>query len=122
MPAFSLGPGARSTSAMTVATAGQSSPLKQWSAWLPIAISALLLGLVWRYVAIHGLVAETDEGTEAHLFQLLMPVQLIVIAYFALTWLPRAPRPTLIVLALQVAAATAVLGAVYWIDHLPLTG
>lgn len=98
------------------------SPLKQWSAWLPIAISVFLLVLLSCYVALHGVVSAADEGTEAHLFRLLMPVQLAVMAYFALTWLPRAPRTTLVVLALQVTAATAVLGAVYWIDHLPLTG
>jgi hypothetical protein len=40
-------------------------------------------------------------------------------AYFAVTWLPRAPRQTLIVLALQTTAAVAVLAAVYWVDHLP---
>ena len=107
---------------MTTATAENSSPLKQWCAWLPIAISGFLLILVLRYVAVHGVAGDADEGTEAHLFQLLMPIQLAVVAYFALTWLPRAPRPTLVVLALQVAAATLVLGAVYWIDHLPLAG
>lgn len=97
----------------------ESSPLKEWSAWLPLAISLLLLLLVLRYVLIHGAVGGADEGTEAHLFQLLMPVQLVAMGYFALTWLPRAPRRTLVVLALQLAAAIAVFGAVYWVDHLP---
>lgn len=99
-----------------------SSPLKHWSAWLPIAIPVFLLFLALRYVAVHGAVSETDEGTEAHLFQLLMPVQLFAMAYFALTWLPRASRWTLVVLALQVTAAIAVLATVYWVDHLPSTG
>ena len=97
------------------------SPLKDWSAWLPLAISLLLLVLVLRSVAIHGVVGEADEGAGAHLFQLLMPVQLVVMGYFALTWLPRAPQRTLVVLALQVAAASAVFVAVYWVDHV-LTG
>jgi len=97
----------------------QPSPLKAWSAWVTIAIPVLLLGLVFRYVAIHGAVGQADEGLEAHLFQLLMPAQLLVMAYFALTWLPRAPGRALIVLALQVAATIAVLAAVYWVDHLP---
>ena len=112
---------AHSISAIARMMHTHSSLLKQWSAWLPIAISVFLLGLLLRYVVVNGAAGQADEGTEAHLFQLLMPVQLVVMAYFALTWLPRAPRPTLAVLALQVAAATAVLGAVYWIDHLPLT-
>jgi hypothetical protein len=101
---------------------GSFSPLKEWSAWLPVAIAVFLLALVFRYVAVHGVVGEADEGTEAHLFQLLMPIQLMVMAYFAITSLPRAPRPTLVVLALQIAAAIAVLAAVYWVDHLPSTG
>src|SRR2546422_8322054 len=95
----------------------RTSPLKHWSGWLPIAIPVFLLLLGLRYVAIHGLVREADEGTEAHLFQLLMPVQLGVMAYFALTWLPRAPRGTLPVLALQAVAAAAVFAAVYLIEH-----
>jgi len=70
-----------------------------------------------RYAAIHGLVREADEGTEAHLFQLLMPVQLAVMAYFAVTWFPRATRETLLVLALQAIATAAVFAAVYWIEH-----
>jgi hypothetical protein len=100
----------------------RSSPFTAWSAWLPIAIPAFLLGLVVRYVAIHGLVGQADEGTEAHLFQLLMPVQLVAMGYFALTWLPRAPRSALVVLAVQAAAAIAVFAAVYWVDHFPSTG
>jgi len=48
-----------------------------------------------------------------------MPVQLAVMAYFALTWLSRAPRLALPLLALQATAAAAVFAAVYWIDHTP---
>ena len=72
-----------------------------------------------RYIGMHGAVGQADEGIEAHLFQLLMPVQLVVMAYFALTWLPRSPGRALVVLALQVVATIAVLAAVYWVDHFP---
>lgn len=51
----------------------------------------------------------------AHLFQLLMAGQVPIGAYFALKWLPRAPGPTIRVLALQAGAAVAVLAAVYWL-------
>jgi hypothetical protein len=104
---------------MAAATSEPTSPLRHWSGWLPIAIPVFLLALGLRYVAIHGLVSQPDEGTEAHLFQLLMPVQLVVMAYFAVTWLPRASRGALPVLVLQVVAAVAVLTAVYFIDHAP---
>ena len=95
----------------------RSSPLRHWSGWLPIAIPLFLLALALRYVALHGLVREPDEGTEAHLFQLLMPVQVIVMGYFGVTWLRRAPRAALPVLAAQILAAAAVFAAVYWIEH-----
>ena len=93
------------------------SPLKHWSAWLPVATSIFLIALGLRHVAIYGLVREADEGTEAHLFQLLMPLQALVIAYFALRWLPRTPRLALGVLGIQIAAAGAVFAVVYWIEH-----
>ena len=93
------------------------SPLKHWSAWLPVAASIFLIALGLRHVAVYGLIREADEGIEAHLFQLLMPLQALVIAYFALTWLPRTPRLALGVLALQLAAAGAVFAAVYWIER-----
>jgi len=46
-----------------------------------------------------------------------MPLQALVIAYFAWTWLPKTPRLAVGVLALQIAAAGAVFALVYWIEH-----
>lgn len=92
-------------------------PLKHWSAWFPVAISLFFIALALRHVAIYGPGVEADEGTEAHLFQLLMPVQALVIAYFAYTWLPKSPRLVLGVLALQLAAAAGVIALVYWFEH-----
>jgi hypothetical protein len=93
------------------------SPLKHWSAWLPVVTSVFLIALALRRIASYGLGREADEGTEAHLFQLLMPLQALVIAYFAWTWLPKTPRLAFGVLGLQVAAAGAVFAVVYWIEH-----
>jgi hypothetical protein len=102
---------------MATEVRGADSPLKHWSAWLPVAISAFLIALALRHIALYGPGVEANEGTEAHLFQLLMPVPLLVIAYFAYTWLPRTPRLALGVLALQIAAAGAVIALVYWLEH-----
>jgi hypothetical protein len=102
-----------------MATTPARSPLRHWSGWLPVAIPVFLLVLVARYLALHGLVSRPNEDTEAHLFQLLMPVQLALMAYFALTWVSRAPRLALPVIVLQAAAAAAVFAGVYWIDHAP---
>jgi hypothetical protein len=90
------------------------SPMKQPSALLPIAMSAAALALVLGHVAIFGVVREADEGTAAHLWQLLMAGQVPVVAYFALKWLPQAPGQASRVLALQIVAALAACAPVYW--------
>jgi len=88
--------------------------MKQPSAFLPMAMSLAALGLVLGHIAIFGVVREADEGTAAHLWQLLMAGQVPVVAYFALKWLPEAPGKALRVLALQFAAALAACAPVYW--------
>jgi hypothetical protein len=102
---------------MAVLTGPRVSPLKHWSGWLPIAIPVFLFLLGVRSVAINGFVRQADEGTEAHLFQLLMPVQLLLMGYFGLTWVPKAPRQAFPVLALQLFAAVALFAVLYWAEH-----
>ena len=81
--------------------------LKLPSAFLPVAMSLTGLALVLGHIAIYGPAREADEGAVAHLWQLLMAGQMPVLAFFAIKWLPRAPRPTLCVLGLQAGAALA---------------
>jgi hypothetical protein len=81
--------------------------LKRPGGWVPIAMSIVALALVLGHLAIYGKDPQPDEGTAAHLFQLLMVGQLPVIAFFALRWLPRFPKDAMRVLALQVAAGVA---------------
>jgi len=88
--------------------------IKQPSAFLPIAMSLAALALVLGSIAMFGVVHEADEGTAAHLFQLLMAGQVPIVVYFALKWLPRAPGQALRVLALQGAAMIAAFAPVYW--------
>lgn len=87
-------------------------PVKQWSAFLPLAMSLAGLALILRHVLVSGPGPEADEGIEARLWWLLMGAQVPVVAWFASTWLPRAPRSALLVLALQAAAVLANLAAV----------
>ena len=89
--------------------------LRQPSAILPITMSLAALALLLGHVAMFGVTHEADEGTAAHLFQLLMAGQTPFIAFFAMTWLPRTPRPALQVLALQVGAALAAFAPVYFL-------
>ena len=46
--------------------------LKQPSAFLPLLLSGAALALVLGHAAIYGVVHAADEGTPAHLFQLLV--------------------------------------------------
>ena len=88
--------------------------IKQPSGFAPVVMSLAALSLVLGYLAAHGVVHEADEGTAAHLWQLLMAGQAPVIIYFAVKWLPASPGRALPVLALQVAAALAACFPVYW--------
>ena len=82
------------------------------SAYLPLAMSFVALATVLYHVAVSGAAREADEGAAAHIWQLLMAGQMPLLAYFAIKWLPRAPRQTLYVLALQAGAFVASLAPV----------
>jgi hypothetical protein len=82
------------------------------SAFLPLAMSGIGLALVLGHAAIYGVVHEADEGTAAHLFQLLMATQVPIVTFFAVRWLPQAPGPALRILGLQAVAALAAMSAV----------
>jgi hypothetical protein len=90
--------------------------LKRPSAFLPPAMSLFVLALIVAHIARFGAVREADEGTEAHLFQILMPAQVPIIAFFAIKWLSRGRRQALEVLALQVGAALAVIALVFFLE------
>jgi len=89
-------------------------PFTRPSAYLPIAMSLAALSLVLGYAALYGTARQADEGTAAHLFQLLLVGQVPIIGLFALRWLPAEPRRALPVLAVQFAAGVAALFPVWW--------
>jgi len=90
--------------------------LKHPSAFIPVAMSLIALALVLGHIAIYGAAREVDEGATAHLWQLLMAGQLPVLAFFAIKWLPRAPRQTLGVLAVQAGAVLASMAPVFFLN------
>lgn len=92
---------------------GLCNTLKHPSAFLPVVMSLLALGIVVTYIVFFGTARQTDEGTAAHLWQLLMAGQLPIVIFFAVRWLPRAPRSGLLVLGLQAIAGLAALAPVY---------
>ena len=88
---------------------------KKASAFLPVVMSFGALLTVLVFLSIFGVVHESDEGTAAHIWQLLMAAQLPIIVFFAIKWLPRSPRQALYILALQAVAALAALAPVYFL-------
>ncbi len=87
--------------------------LRRPSAFLPLMMSAAVLAFIVLHLARFGTLQEPDEGAGAHLFQILMPAQVPIIAFFALRWLPQRRSQALEVLALQCGAMLAIFGLVY---------
>ena len=88
---------------------------KQPTAIAPIVMSAIAIALIAGQIAIAGTAPQHDEGTAAHLWQLVMAAQIPVIAIFAATSFPRAARQTAVVLAIQLAAALAAVAPVFFL-------
>ena len=87
--------------------------LKNPSAFLPLVMSFGALATVIIYVAMFGTAHQADEGTAAHIWQILMAGQLPIIGFFTIKWLPRTPKQALLVLVLQGSAALMALAPVY---------
>lgn len=87
--------------------------LKHPSAFLPVAMSAGALACVLIFLALHGPAPQVDEGTAAHIFQLLMVAQLPVVLFFAVKWIPQSPWQAATVLVLQLVAAAAALAPIF---------
>jgi hypothetical protein len=87
--------------------------MKRPSAFLPVTMSSVALAVVLAHVTFFGVAREADEGVAAHIFQLLIGLQIPIVACFAIKWLPRSPREGIAVLILQLAVALAALTPVY---------
>jgi hypothetical protein len=77
-------------------------------------MSLVALLLVLFHIALYGAVREADEGTVAHLWQLLMVLQLPIIAFFAIRRLPQHRSSAFAVLALQFLAGVAAAAPVFY--------
>ena len=85
------------------------------SGWVPVVMSLVALAIVVIHAMRYGIVHEADEGTSAHLFQILMVAQVPVIGWFAVRWLPRERGRSLRVMAVQAVAIAAAFAAVYFL-------
>jgi hypothetical protein len=79
-------------------------------------MSFAALATVLVHVAMFGVAREADEGTAAHIWQILMAAQIPIVAFFGIKWLPRTPRQALLVLTLQGGAALAALAPVFFLN------
>ena len=89
--------------------------IRQPTVFVPLAMSLVALTMVLVHFAIFGIVEETDEGTSAHIFQLLMVGQFPIVAFLAFRWLAIAPRQTSFFIVFQVVAALAAIMAVFFL-------
>lgn len=105
---------------------GQASALKARSAWLPLIFAGAAIALLGGFFVTgphapnlindHGIVRE-DEGTAAHLWQILMALQVGSILTFAALWLPRDPKRAVLMLLLQGLGVIASAAPVYLLEH-----
>ena len=87
---------------------GDQSLLKQPSAWIPIALSLIVLAIwIISMTMFEPPVRQTDEGIAAHLFQIWLVLEVLMAVFFAIKWLPQRPKQALLILALQIAAMLA---------------
>ena len=89
--------------------------LRNPTVFLPLAMSLLALGMVLVHFTIFGIIKETDEGTAALIFQLLMVGQFPIVAFLAFRWFAIAPRQTFFFIVFQVVAALAAIIAVFFL-------
>ena len=89
--------------------------LRRPTALCPILMSLAALAIVAVHIALFGTSHEADEGTAAHLWQMLMAGQAPIVIYFAARWLPVARGPAMRVLALQMVAMLGACAPVYFL-------
>jgi hypothetical protein len=78
-------------------------------------MSLAALTIVLAHIALYGIVREADEGTAAHLFQLLIAAQVPLIAVSSIRSLLRSPKQAVRVLMVQAAAILAALVPVWYL-------
>jgi hypothetical protein len=88
--------------------------LKEFSAWVPVAISATCIIMVWQFLTFGGmLVHDQDEGFGARMFQLLITIEIPIIGYFVFTWHRRELIQTVRIFSLQIVALILAIAPVF---------
>ncbi len=89
--------------------ATMASLIKLPSAWMPIAASVAMLAFILIMLAVSGAptTPAEDEGVGAHIFQLWLVYEFFAILFFSAKWIPRQPKPAMMILAIQIIAVSA---------------
>jgi hypothetical protein len=87
--------------------------LKRPTGFLPVAMSSFVLALILTRLIRFGAAPQPDEGAEAHLFQILMPAQVPLVALFAISWIGERPKAAMQVIGVQIGAALVVFALVF---------
>jgi hypothetical protein len=96
--------------------------IRKPSAWLPIAISLVVFTSILCYVAVAIFGVAPEEGSRIFsiYFQWLTLIQVPIIVFFAIKWLPRQPKQAALILALQIIAAMISIAPIglfeWWLD------
>jgi hypothetical protein len=92
-----------------------SSIIKKPGAWVPMALSLAVLATFLVSIVIAGApTRQPDEGTAAHIFQIWLVLEVVMIIFFAVKWLPQAPKQALLILTIQIIAVLAACAPVYY--------
>lgn len=89
--------------------------LKKPSAFVPVVMSLSALATVLFHLTLVGTAPQPDEGMAAHVWQLLMALQIPIIIFFVVKWLPRSPKQAITVLAFQAGAAAFSMALVFYL-------
>lgn len=84
------------------------------SAWIPIASSVVIIAMELWFISSIGTEPQADEGVAAHLFQLWLVSQIILVPLFALKWIPQNPRQALPITLSQIALTLAACFPVFY--------
>ena len=82
--------------------------------WIPVAMSLAILAMVLTTIGISDAVRQEDEGAQAHVFQLWLVLEVVLLTVFAVEWVPRRPKQALVVLAIQVLCVLAACAPVFY--------
>jgi hypothetical protein len=78
--------------------------LRKPSAWLPIVFSTGIMAMIVFTFTRGNLTPQSDEGTVAHIFQLWLVTEAVLIGFFAAKWLPAREKAARFILAVQIIA------------------